>query len=141
MAELQEPEISHSKTRSEDSGSSTGKPGQQHKPLHLTKSDPSFRGSSPMLNVEEFEGRKSRSQSAPLSIEAVQVARQLKRASDLFHDNYVLGEKKKIERRRRLTVSGSHGESLQNDIRMALGLKGINANRHSLGSPLEGTPV
>ena len=117
-----------------------------HKPLHHTSSVPHFgieERRIHLLQVEEFDGRRSRSHSEPLTREAVKIAQELRRASDLFCTNYEISSptvKREFQsyRRgssRRVTVAGSGGESLRNELHQMLAERGLNP------LPLEGTPV
>ena len=111
-----------------------------HKPLHYTQSAPSFRDERLLL-----DGRRSRSQSEPLTRDAVKIAMELRKASDLFNTNYLLSPVRRSfaktrEKSRRITVGGAVGESLRQEVNEAL-----NANMDSFPgynpvSP-EGTPV
>ena len=116
-----------------------------HKPLQYTKSTPSF-VKDERLHFLRDEGRRSRSQSEPLTREAVKIAEELRRASDLFNTSYEASSPtrrasfKKREKSRRITVGGSAGESLRQEVNEA-----IRANSGSFPGynpvPPEGTPV
>jgi hypothetical protein len=87
-----------------------------HKPLHATKSSPAFR-SMEYLEVQqaEFEGNRSRSSSAPLSAEAVTVARELRKASDIF-----LKAKSGAGKKRRRTLASILSPSIEKEVAHAI---------------------
>lgn len=110
------------------------------KPLHYTQSAPSFRDERLLL-----DGRRSRSQSEPLTRDAVKIAMELRRASDLFNTNYLSSPVRKSfaktrEKSRRITVAGADGESLRQEVNEAMKANIDSFYRHNPISP-EGTPV
>lgn len=132
----------------EDPGAQLLTPGSNytHRPLHHTSSVPQFgieERRIHRLQLEEFDGRRSRSHSEPLTREAVKIAQELRRASDLFCTIYEVSSptvKREFQssRRgssRRVTVGGAGGESLRNELHQMLAERGLNP------LPLEGTPV
>lgn len=111
-----------------------------HKPLHYTQSAPSFRDERMLL-----DGRRSRSQSEPLTRDAIKIAMELRRASDLFNTNYLsspvrMSFAKTREKSRRVTVAGADGESLRQEVNEAMKANIDSFYRHNPISP-EGTPV
>lgn len=111
-----------------------------HKPLHYTKSAPSFRDERLLL-----DGRRSRSQSEPLTRDAIKIAMELRKASDLFNTNYLSSPVRKSfaktrEKSRRITVAGADGESLRQEVNEAMKANIDSFYRHNPISP-EGTPV
>lgn len=117
-----------------------------HKPLSYTKSVPSFLGER-IHHLQLGEGRRSRSHSEPLTREALKIAQELRKASDLFNTNYEafspVRKEFVIRRRdksRRITLGGSGGESLRQEVHQAL-----QANKDNFPGynpiPPEGTPV
>lgn len=110
------------------------------KPLHYTQSAPSFRDERLLL-----DGRRSRSQSEPLTRDAINIAMELRRASDLFNTNYLsspvrMSFAKTREKSRRVTVAGADGESLRQEVNEAMKANIDSFYRHNPISP-EGTPV
>ena len=118
-----------------------------HRPLSHNKSVPSFKDERIYQLQVIDEGRRSRSHSEPLTREAAIIAQQLRKASDLFNTNYetLIPERRREfvrrrwDRSRRVTVGGTGGESLRQEINQALrangGMFGYNP------TPPEGTPV
>ena len=114
-----------------------------HKPLSHNKSVPSFMDER-IYYLQVDEGRRSRSHSEPLTREAVKIAQELRKASDLFNTTYETFSPVRRERRRdksrRITLGGSGGEMLRQEVNQAL-----RANRDSFPGfnpiPPEGTPV
>ena len=143
MAHLDNPEAKASTSSSDiEGGNSTG-----HKPLHYTQSMPIIAEERRNEHLQLYEGKRSRSQSEPLSREAVKIAHQLRRASDLFNISYDVPTCRSPTTRsgmsahskhRRITVSGYDGESLAQEVRQALT---ATTNECSPASPLDGTPV
>lgn len=88
-----------------------------HKVLHATKSSPTFR-SMEYLETQhlEFEGKRSRSSSAPMSVEAVTVARELRKASDVF----VTSRHRGRTRKRRSTLGSILSPSIQKEVAQAI---------------------
>lgn len=124
-----------------------GSTSDSHKPIHHTSSVPHFgieERRIHRLQVDEFDGRRSRSHSEPLTREAVKIAQELRKASDLFNTNYEVSSptvKRGFrsyphDKSRRATLAG--GESLRQEINQVLGNKYA-----SMWNPLppEGTPV
>lgn len=116
------------------------------KPPSYNKSVPSFLDER-IFHLQMDEGRRSRSHSEPLTREAVMIAQQLRKASDLFNTNYETFspvrrefDTKRRGKSRRITLGGSVGESLRQEVNQAL-----LANRDSFPGfnpiPPEGTPV
>lgn len=116
------------------------------KPLSHNKSVPSFRDER-IYHLQVDEGRRSRSHSEPLTREAVKIAQELRRASDLFNTNYealtpVRKEfnTRRYDKSRRITLGGSGGELLRQEVSQAL-----RANMDMFPGynpiPPEGTPV
>ena len=140
MAGLEVPEISHSKSRSIDSAlQDSNRETRPHKPLHLTKSDPSLR--SRLRHQDPFDGRRSRSQSVPLTAEAVQVAKQLKRASDLFYDQYVSSKvTTSVTSYRRRSVASSSQGTISSEVEFFSYRNEITTVTNA-GPPGDGTPV
>lgn len=105
------------------------------------------------MQAEELDGRRSRSHSEPLTREAVKIAQELRRASDLFITNYELSTSPTTKREfshyrksssRRITVGGSGGDALRQELSQMLQSNG-DAKRFEFMDPnplpLEGTPV
>lgn len=124
-----------------------------HKPLHHTRSEPQFLCEEKRirdLQVEEFEGRRSRSHSEPLTREAIKIAQELRKVSDLFNTNYELVSSPttkrefnsyRKEKSRRVTVAGSGGESLRQELNQVLRAHGDFSTFDPIPLPPEGTPV
>lgn len=107
-----------------------------HKPLTSTKSHPTFRSMDYIAvkkNIELEEGQRSRSNSAPMSREAIRIAQNIRTASD----NFANAAKMRKRRRRRTLGSFMHSSIEKEMIQLALeeepDLEAI--------SPLLGTPV
>lgn len=126
-----------------------GSSSNSHRPLRHTSSVPHFgieERRIHLLQVEEFDGRRSRSHSEPLTLEAVKIAQKLRKASDLFATNYEISSptvKREFNsyrrhKSRRITLAGSGGESLRQEVNQALAYRDV-----SMLDPLppEGTPV
>lgn len=126
-----------------------------HRPIHYTQSVPTFIEERRIhhLQAEELDGRRSRSHSEPLTREAVKIAQELRRASDLFITNYELSPSPTTKREfshyrksssRRITVGGSGGDALRQELSQMLQSNG-DAKRFEFLDPnplpLEGTPV
>lgn len=122
-----------------------------HRPLHHTSSVPHFgieERRIHLLQVEELDGRRSRSHSEPLTLEAVKIAQRLRKASDLFATYYEISSptvKREFsnyrrDKSRRITLAGSGGESLRQEVNQALAYRPRDV---SMFDPLppEGTPV
>ncbi|EDO42915.1 predicted protein [Nematostella vectensis] len=105
-------------------------------PLHYTKSTPSFRSREYLDAVENSndEGRRSRSTSMPLSIEAVKVAKELRRVSDIFSQE----KRWPVRRKRRSTIGSYLAHQVQKEVQKSQSGSEENLHYHL---PLEGTPV
>lgn len=132
----------------------SGPSSNSHRPIHYTRSVPQFIEERRIhhLQVEELDGRRSRSHSEPLTREAVKIAQQLRQASDLFNTNYEYSSSPTTKREfshyrknssRRITVGGTGGEKLRQELHKMLRANG-NGDVSMFDSnplPLEGTPV
>ena len=117
-----------------------------HKPLSYTKSVPSFLGER-IHHLQVVEGRRSRSHSEPMTREALKIAQELRKASDLFNTNYEALSPVRREfvsrqryKSRRITLGGSGGESLRQEVHQALQANMGNFPGYN-PIPPEGTPV
>jgi len=129
---------------------STGSSSNSHRPIHHTRSVPQFGVEGRRihaLQAEELDGRRSRSHSEPLTREALKIAQELRKVSDLFNTNYEIssptlksGFSYRRDKSRRVTVAGSGGESLRQELNQMLGNMDPSIfDDHPL--PPEGTPV
>ena len=127
-----------------------GSSSNSHRPIHHTRSEPRFGVEGRRihaLQAEELDGRRSRSHSEPLTREALKIAQELRKVSDLFNTNYEISSptlKSAFSYRRgtsrRVTLAGSGGESLRQEVNQMLG----NMDPSIFDSnplPPEGTPV
>ena len=127
-----------------------GSSSNSHRPIHQTRSVPQFGAEERRihaLQAEEFDGRRSRSHSEPLTREALKIAHELRKVSDLFNTNYEISSptlKSAFSYRRgtsrRVTLAGSGGETLRQEVNQMLG----NMDPSIFDSnplPPEGTPV
>ena len=121
-----------------------------HRPIHQTRSVPQFGVEERRihaLQAAELDGRRSRSHSEPLTREALKIAHELRKVSDLFNTNYEIssptlrrGFSYRRGKSRRVTLGGSGGESLRQEVNQMMG----NMDRSIFDSnplPPEGTPV
>ena len=113
------------------------------RPLGHNRSVPSFLDER-LQYLQVDEGRRSRSHSEPLTREAVKIAQELRKVSDLFNTNYQAltpvrkeFESKRRDKSRRITLGGSQGDSLRHEVNQALRASGYSVNP----TPPEGTPV
>lgn len=127
-----------------------GSSSNSHRPIHHTRSVPQFGVEERRihaLQAEELDGRRSRSHSEPLTREALKIASELRKVSDLFNTNYEIssptlkrGFSYRRGKSRRVTLAGSGGESLRQEVNQMLD----NMDRSIFDSnplPPEGTPV
>ena len=130
--------------------SPAGSSSNSHRPIHHTRSFPHFGVEEKRihaLQAEELDGRRSRSHSEPLTREALKIAQELRKVSDLFNTNYEMssptlkrGFSYRRDKSRRVTVAGSEGESLRQELNQMLG----NMDTSTFDDnplPPEGTPV
>lgn len=113
------------------------------RPLGHNRSVPSFLDER-LQYLQVDEGRRSRSHSEPLTREAVKIAQELRKVSDLFNTNYQAltpvrkgFEIRRRDKTRRITLGGSQGDSLRHEVTQALRASGYSVNP----TPPEGTPV
>lgn len=113
------------------------------RPLGHNRSVPSFLDER-LQYLQVDEGRRSRSHSEPLTREAVKIAQELRKVSDLFNTNYQAltpvrkeFESRRRDKSRRITLGGSQGDSLRHEVNQALRASGYSVNP----TPPEGTPV
>lgn len=108
-----------------------------HRALHYTKSSPTFH-SMEYLTVKNqeilLEGQRSRSNSAPMSREAMKVAKDLREASDYFFN--VRAKRKVVSRQRRRTLGSFMHQSIEKEL-----LQATLQEEDESGIPLLGTPV
>ena len=127
-----------------------GSSSNSHRPIHHTRSEPRFGFEERRIHAiqaEEVDGRRSRSHSEPLTRDALKIAQQLRKVSDLFNTNYEMssptsktGFSYRRNTSRRVTLAGSGGESLRQELNQMLG----NMDPTIFDSnplPPEGTPV
>ena len=128
----------------------SGSSSNSHKPIHHTRSVPYFDVEERRihrLQAEELDGRRSRSHSEPLTREALKIAQELRKVSDLFNTNYEIssptlkrGYSYRRYKTRRVTLAGSGGESLRQELNQMLGNRDPSIfEKNPL--PPEGTPV
>lgn len=107
-----------------------------HKPLHYTKSHPQFRSMDYLVvKIQEEDGRRSRSNSAPLSLEAIKVDHGLRAASDNFY-----AAKRMAKRVRRRTLGSFMQESIEKEMMQATLAEEEEEEEQNI-TPLLGTPV
>lgn len=121
-----------------------------HRPIHHTRSVPHFgieERRIHLLQAEELDGRRSRSHSEPLTREALKIAQELRKVSDLFNTNYEIssptlkrGFSYRRYKSRRVTLAGSGGESLRQEVNQMLGDRNPSIFDDN-PLPPEGTPV
>ena len=127
-----------------------GSSSNSHRPIHHTRSVPRFfveERRIHTLQFEELDGRRSRSHSEPLTREALKIAQELRKVSDLFNTNYEIssptlksGFRYRRDKSRRVTLAGSGGESLRQELNQMLS----NMDTSTFDDnplPPEGTPV
>jgi len=127
-----------------------GSSSNSHKPIHQTRSVPHFGVEErriQALQAEEFDGRRSRSHSEPLTREALKIAQELRKVSDLFYTNYEISSPTmkrgfiyRRDKNRRVTLAGSGGESLRQELNQMLGKMDTSMFENN-PLPPEGTPV
>lgn len=141
----------------EESHGELGSPSSSnsHRPIHYTQSVPKFIEERRIhhLQTEELDGRRSRSHSEPLTRDAIKIAHELRRASDLFNTNYELSSSPTTKRdfshyrkssSRRITVAGSGGDVLRQELDQLFQSNGnVQSFTFKDPNPLppEGTPV
>ena len=127
-----------------------GSSSNSHRPIHHTRSVPQFGAEERRihaLQAEELDGRRSRSHSEPLTREALKIAQELRKVSDLFNTNYetssptlTRGFSYRRYKSRRVTLAGSGGETLRQELNQMLGNMDPSIFDNN-PLPPEGTPV